>query len=194
MNVILKAALWMTGAIASFSFMAVAGRDLSTNYDTFEIMLYRSLVGVVIVIAITSYTNRWHQLRFDQFGQHFIRNVFHFYRPKPVVLRRCLCAAFAQVFALEFTSPLWVAILAPVILGEKMTPHPRAVLPCMGFVGILIVARPTCGDPQYRASLPRQSAAIFFAMTIYADQTAHSRTIRSHRSCSSSPPSSSCLA
>ena len=38
-------------AIASFSFMAVAGRDLSANYDTFEIMLYRSLVGVVIVMT-----------------------------------------------------------------------------------------------------------------------------------------------
>jgi drug/metabolite transporter (DMT)-like permease len=162
MNVILKAALWMTGAIASFSFMAVAGRDLSTNYDTFEIMLYRSLVGVVIVIAITSYTNRWHQLRFDQFGQHFIRNVFHF-SGQNLWFYAVAFVPLAQVFALEFTSPLWVAILAPVILGEKMT-NIRALSAVLGFVGILIVARPSVET--FNIGLVAAAiAAIFFAMT-----------------------------
>jgi hypothetical protein len=45
----LKAALWMLGAIASFSAMAVAGREVSHWLDTFEIMTYRSLVGIVVL-------------------------------------------------------------------------------------------------------------------------------------------------
>ena len=37
----LVAAAWMTGAIVSFSSMAVAGRTLSGELDTFEMMMYR---------------------------------------------------------------------------------------------------------------------------------------------------------
>ena len=47
----------------------------------------------------------------------------------------------AQVFALEFTSPLWVLVLSPLILGERMTQGARLAA-VIGFTGILIVARP----------------------------------------------------
>lgn len=36
-----RAALWMLGAIVSFSAMAVAGRSVSIELDTFELMFYR---------------------------------------------------------------------------------------------------------------------------------------------------------
>ncbi len=41
-----KAVAYMTGAIGSFSAMAVAGREVSFELDTFEIMMYRSFVGI----------------------------------------------------------------------------------------------------------------------------------------------------
>ena len=52
MSPTLRAALWMTGAIASFSAMAVAGRELSGEFDTFEIMMYRSAIGVLVVVTL----------------------------------------------------------------------------------------------------------------------------------------------
>ena len=52
MNPIFTAALWMMGAIASFSTMAVAGREVAVELDTFEIMMYRSLFGVLIVVGV----------------------------------------------------------------------------------------------------------------------------------------------
>ncbi|MCX7565365.1 DMT family transporter [Sulfitobacter sp. F26169L] len=162
MNVILKAALWMTGAIASFSFMAVAGRDLSANYDTFEIMLYRSLVGVLIVVGITVYKNRWHEIRTDQFGRHFVRNIFHF-TGQNLWFYAVALVPLAQVFALEFTSPLWVAVLAPLVLGERMT-RIRGLAAVMGFIGILIVARPDIETFDI-GLVAAATAAIFFAMT-----------------------------
>jgi hypothetical protein len=36
----IQAAVWMTGSIVSFSAMAVSGREISYELDTFEIMLY----------------------------------------------------------------------------------------------------------------------------------------------------------
>jgi drug/metabolite transporter (DMT)-like permease len=161
-NVLLKAALWMTGSIASFSFMAVAGRTLAANYDTFEIMLYRSVVGVIIVVSIVALQNRWSELRFDQFGRHMVRNLFHF-SGQNLWFYAVAVVPLAQVFALEFTSPLWVAVLAPLILGEKMT-RMRGFTAMLGFVGILIVARPSVATFEI-GLLVAAMAAIFFAMT-----------------------------
>ena len=44
----LKATVWMIGAMVSFSLMAVSGRELATSLNTFEIMLYRSMIGFLI--------------------------------------------------------------------------------------------------------------------------------------------------
>ena len=49
------AAYWMIGAMFSFSLMAVGGRELGGLLDTFEIMTYRSLVGVLIVLFVVVY-------------------------------------------------------------------------------------------------------------------------------------------
>ncbi len=153
----------MTGAIVSFSFMAVAGRVLSANYDTFEIMLYRSLVGMIIVIAVIAIQNRWHEIRTDQVGRHALRNLFHF-TGQNLWFYAVAFVPLAQVFALEFTSPLWVVILAPLILKEKMTPI-RGLAAVMGFVGILIVARPSV-ETLNIGIVAAATAAIFFALTI----------------------------
>jgi drug/metabolite transporter (DMT)-like permease len=51
----------------------------------------------------------------------------------------------AQVFALEFTSPLWVVVLAPLVLGERLTAM-RALAAVLGFVGVLIIAQPWVGN------------------------------------------------
>jgi len=69
------AAAWMTGAIVSFSSMAVAGRALSGELDTFEMMMYRSLIGMVIIIAIGASTGRLVEVRFDRLPLHFLRNL-----------------------------------------------------------------------------------------------------------------------
>ncbi len=46
-----KATVFMMAAMLSFTFMAIAGRELSNRLDTFEIMMYRSLIGIPIVIT-----------------------------------------------------------------------------------------------------------------------------------------------
>ncbi|MCC5967956.1 MAG: DMT family transporter, partial [Natronohydrobacter sp.] len=47
----------------------------------------------------------------------------------------------AQLVALEFTMPIWVALLAPLLLGETFT-RTRIMVALLGFVGVLIVAQP----------------------------------------------------
>lgn len=163
MNQVFKAALWMSGSIASFSSMAVAGREISDSLDTFEIMMFRSLVGVVIVVGVVWAAGAWHEIKTDRLKTHLVRNLAHF-TGQNLWFYAVTVIPLAQVFALEFTAPIWVIVLSPLILGERLTPT-RAFAAIMGFIGILIVARPdmTGLSP---GVITAASSAIFFAVTM----------------------------
>ncbi|MGR3272608.1 DMT family transporter [Thalassococcus profundi] len=137
----LRACLWMSGAIVSFTSMAIAGRAVSLDLDTFEIMMYRSLIGVGIVIVAATLAGTRHQITRRSLGTHAIRNLFHF-TGQNLWFYAIAVIPLAQVFALEFTSPLWVMLLSPLILGERLT-RTRAIAAVFGFIGILIVTRPS---------------------------------------------------
>jgi len=160
MTHVVRAAAWMTGAIVSFSSMAVAGRIVTVELDTFELMLYRSLIGIVLVVTVGGLAGRLQEVSTRQIGLHFVRNVCHFTGQNLWFLAISLIP-LAQVFALEFTAPLWVTALAPLVLGERLT-RMRALAAALGFVGILIIARPNPAaiDP---GALAAAGAAIGFA-------------------------------
>lgn len=136
----LVAAAWMTGAIVSFTSMAVAGRAVSIELDTFEILLYRSIIGIGLVLAVGGALGRLHAIRARRMGWHLARNVSHF-TGQNLWFFAITAAPLAQVFAIEFSQPIWVALLAPLILGERLTPM-RMLVIALGFIGILVVARP----------------------------------------------------
>jgi len=153
----------MTGAIASFSTMAVAGREVSFALDTFEIMLFRSVVGVIIVAFAAVAFGTWHQINGQQFSLHFARNIMHFIGQN-LWLYAVTVIPLAQVFALEFTSPIWVILLSPLLLGERITLI-RAAAALMGFIGVLVVTRPDMAGIN-TGVIMAASSAIFFAFTI----------------------------
>ena len=159
----LKAALWMLGAIASFSAMAVAGREVSQWLDTFEIMTYRSLVGIVVLWTILTLTRQWQQVTRRSMGTHVVRNAAHF-TGQNLWFYAMTSIPLAQVFALEFTSPIWVVLLSPLILGEPLT-RLRLMSVLAGFVGILIVARPS-PDTISPGLIAAASSAVFFALSV----------------------------
>ena len=159
----LKAALWMLGAIASFSAMAVAGRTVSHALDTFEIMTYRSLVGIVVLWVILTLTGQWRQVTRRSFGTHVVRNAAHF-TGQNLWFYAVTAIPLAQVFALEFTSPIWVVLLSPLILGEPLT-RLRLMSVLAGFAGILIVARPS-PDTISPGLIAAASSAVFFALSV----------------------------
>ena len=163
MSPTVQAALWMLGTITSFSVMAVAGREVSDTLDTFEIMTYRSLVGVVLVVAIITLTRTWHRVQTARLGTHLVRNVAHF-TGQNLWFYAVTLIPLAQVFALEFTTPIWVILLSPLVLGERLT-LVRGIAAVMGFAGILIVARPDMGALN-AGIVTAASCAIFFAITI----------------------------
>ena len=159
----LKAAVWMIGTMVSFSLMAISGRELAPELNTFEIMFFRSLIGLVLVVTIGTLSGTLHQIKTDRLGLHMLRNTAHFTGQNLWFLAVAFIP-FSQVFALEFSTPLWVALLAPVFLGEALTRR-RLLSVGIGFSGVLIVARPDFSqlDP---AILAAMACAICFACSL----------------------------
>jgi drug/metabolite transporter (DMT)-like permease len=158
----LLAAVWMIGAIAAFTAMAVATRQIKGVHDTFEILAYRSMIGWVIVVAAGLALGQLGRVRTDRLGSHVLRNLFHF-SGQSLWFYAVTVIPLAQVFALEFTSPIWVILLAPLFLGEVLTRR-KLVAAALAFVGVLIVARPDFGHIQ-PGVLAAAGAAVFFAST-----------------------------
>ena len=135
-----RAALWMLGAVFSFSAMAIAGRELSDTLDTFEIMFYRSLIGVGLVVSIGYVSGTLGSIQSQRLGLHSVRNLSHFIGQN-LWFYAVAFIPLAQLFAFEFSTPLWVALFAPWVLGERWT-RTRLLAVFTGFCGILLVARP----------------------------------------------------
>ncbi len=139
MNAPLAVALWMAGAIASFTLMGVAGRELSAEMDTFGILLARGIVGLLVVLVLLQW-NGWHHAKTARPLTHLFRNIVH-YGGQFGWFYGIALLPMAQVFALEFTVPLWGLLLAVLALGERLT-IPRVIALVLGLLGVLVILRP----------------------------------------------------
>ena len=144
MSPVFRASLWMIGAIGSFTAMAIAGRAVSLNLDTFEIMTYRSVIGLLIVLGFVAVLKQGPALKTQHLGLHTVRNLAHF-TGQNLWFYAITVIPLAQVFALEFTTPIWAILLAPLVLGERIT-RTGGLSALVGFAGILIVARPGAAE------------------------------------------------
>ncbi|MEI6096955.1 MAG: DMT family transporter [Alphaproteobacteria bacterium] len=156
----LAAATWMLGSVVAFTVMAVAARNVSQVHDSFEILMIRSAVGFGVVLAWGFGTGQISEVSTDRLRGHFLRNIVHF-AGQNLWFTALTLIPLAQVFALEFTSPLWVILLAPVFLGEQLTLG-RLLAAGLGFGGILIATRPDLAHPSVGV-LAGLGAAMCFA-------------------------------
>ena len=160
----LVALAWMTGAIASFTLMAVAGRTAQEELNSFQLMMWRSLIGLVVVSVLITFGRRgWSEVRSAHPGLHLTRNVVHF-AGQNLWFYGIMAIPLSQLVALEFTLPIWVALMAPIFLGEALTRR-KLIAAFVGFVGVLIVARPGLQPlgPGHAAGL---LAAVCFAFNL----------------------------
>ena len=159
-----RAALWMLGSVLSFSTIAVAARHVSQVHDTFEILTVRSAIGLTLVLAYGLASGRLNEISTRNLRGHFFRNSVH-YVGQNLWFWALTQITLAQLFALEFTSPLWVILLAPIFLAERLTPM-RLTAATLGFIGVLIVARPDPAALNLGIAAAAGSAICFAAVSI----------------------------
>lgn len=136
-----RVVFWMTGALLSFSAMAVSVRRLAATINIFEILAIRSGVAIVVLLALLAAQPALRQLvRPQRMRVHFLRNSVHYAAQYSWALSLTLLP-LATVFALEFTMPAWTMLLAAWLLGERLTPSRIGVV-VLGLAGVLIILRP----------------------------------------------------
>jgi drug/metabolite transporter (DMT)-like permease len=161
---LLRVILWMTGALVSFSTMAVSIRGLATTLHIFEILAIRNASGLIILLAIgLAKPDLLFAVTLRRAGLQLSRNVIHFGAQYLWALSVTLLP-LATVFALEFTMPAYAAILAVVFLRERMTAGRIGVV-VLGFLGVLVILRP--GIASFNpAALLVLTAALGFAVSL----------------------------
>lgn len=159
---LLQAVAWMTGTLLSFTFMAIAVRELSGDIHSFQIMLFRSIGALLILLPFTITMGRaiW---RTSNLKLQFGRNTVHFAAQLGWITGIGLLP-LAEVFAIEFTAPIWATIMAVLFLGERLN-RGRVVAVVFGFVGILVILRPGVTAIDH-GTLAVLGAAVGFAMTL----------------------------
>jgi len=165
-----RALLWMGGALTCFSLVAISGRGASAaGVTTMQLMCYRSIVALVLVVlAMLATRPGLAQIRTSRIPMHGLRNGLHFIAQYSWFSALTMIP-LAQLFALEFTAPLWVAILAPIFLAERLTAI-RLLAATIGFAGVLTIVRPgTLVLDQ--GSIYALVAALGFAASMVATRT-----------------------
>ena len=149
---------WMGGAILSFVFMAVSARELSIELNALQILVWRSLTAALIMSLVLCFAG-WGQIRTKRLGMQVSRGAIHFVAQYGWFFGITMIP-LADVFALEFTAPIWTVIFAVLFLGERVS-FGRLAGVAIGFFGILIVLRPGVEVIEPAAVIVLISAALY---------------------------------
>jgi drug/metabolite transporter (DMT)-like permease len=151
----------MSGALLSFCFMAIAARELSAGMSTFEVLFARALIGLTLVCLVILKTRDWSYFKTQRIKFHLGRDITHLMGQYGWFVGVSLLP-LSQVFALEFTGPLWTSILAMAFLGEVLNVK-RFFAIILGFAGVYLIVNPGEGIFNYN-SLYVIAAALLFSI------------------------------
>jgi drug/metabolite transporter (DMT)-like permease len=136
----MHAVAWMIGALFSFSFMAICARELSGEIATHQTLFFRSLIGLISLSIIILFSKQCEKIQTNRLALHTLRNIFHFAGQYGWFLGIGLLP-LAEVFALEFTVPIWTLIVASLALGEKITTRKVAAI-FLGTLAVVVILQP----------------------------------------------------
>jgi drug/metabolite transporter (DMT)-like permease len=95
--------------------------------------------------------------------QHVGRNLIHYAAQLGWFFALTLIP-LGQVVSIEFTMPIWTAILAASFLGERMTAAKIAAI-VLGVIGVVVIVRPATGEIN-PGQLIALAAAVGFGISI----------------------------
>lgn len=134
-----RGALWMFGMVVSLSLLAIGARELGDRHNPMELQVVRHGISLLILLPFLMRAG-FRPVRTQNFRLQVFRNIAHFGATVGWYIAVTLLP-LAEVFAIEFTTPVWVALLAVLFLGEKMN-RGRSIALVLGLVGIIVILRP----------------------------------------------------
>lgn len=134
----------MAGWLGLMLTVTVAGRETTRELNVFQIMEVRSVLGLFMLYPLIRMNGGLATMRTSRPLQHIGRNLIHYSAQLGWFFALTLIP-LGQVVAIEFTMPIWTAILAASFLGERITVW-KTVAIVLGVVGVIIIVRPATGE------------------------------------------------
>ncbi|MGX5831930.1 DMT family transporter [Mesorhizobium sp. 43Arga] len=158
-----KAAFWMALSITSFLAMSVAGRATTAELNVFQVLELRSVIGFFILLPLVLTSGGFAAMRTQRPFAHIARNVVH-YSGQAAWLYALTLIPLAVLISIEFTTPIWTAILAVTFLGERLS-RPKLAAVVLGLIGVVVIVRPgvEAVDPGHLVVL---GAAVCFGVSL----------------------------
>ena len=136
----LRGATWLLIGISIGVFNWSIVKLLGQQMPSIEIAWFRSMFGLLVIIPFVMRTG-FGILRTKRPKLHLVRGI-----NSSIILAMAYYALtnlpIAQVTSISFSRPLFLLVLAVVILHEKVHLH-RTLATLFGFVGVLIIVRPS---------------------------------------------------
>jgi drug/metabolite transporter (DMT)-like permease len=153
----------MAGWLALMLIVAIAGRETTRELNVFEIMEIRSIIGFFMLYPWVRGSGGFAAMKTPRPLQHIGRNLVHYGAQLGWFFALTLIP-LGQVVAIEFTMPIWTAILAASFLGERMTVWKISAI-VLGVIGVIIIVRPATGEIN-QGQLIALGAAVGFGISI----------------------------
>ncbi len=157
-----KAAAWMAGWLTLMLVIAVAGREATRELAVFQVMVLRSLIGLLLIYPLVRAGGGFGALRTRRLRDHAVRNGVH-YAAQYAWFAALTMIPLAQVVAIEFTMPIWTVLLAALFLGERIT-LARLAAVGLGLLGVALIVRP--GAALNTGQLVALAAALGFSVSV----------------------------
>ena len=157
------AAMWMAGWLTLMLIIVVAGREAMRELNVFQLMEMRTILGFFMLYPLIRASGGFSVLKTARLRMHVVRNIIHYGAQLGWFFALTLIP-IGQVVAIEFTMPIWTAVLAAMFLGERMTIW-KIVAIVLGVVGVIIIVRPAAGEIN-PGQLIALAAAVGFGVSV----------------------------
>jgi drug/metabolite transporter (DMT)-like permease len=152
-------------SVVFFSINDVAIKFLSGGYALHQVVLIRSLIGLlVIIVLIAPLTQGWAIARTKRLPMHMLRGLCVVFANMTFFLGLA-AMPLADAVAIFFVSPLVITVFSVVFLGETVGPR-RWMAIVIGLLGVLIMLRPGTAAFQLASLLPLAAAFCYAAIHI----------------------------
>jgi uncharacterized membrane protein len=134
----------MAGWLGLMLILVVAGREATRELNVFQIMELRTGIAFFMLYPLIRINGGFAAMKTSRPLQHIGRNLIH-YGAQIGWFFALTLIPLGQVVAIEFTMPIWTAILAASFLGERMTVWKISAI-MLGVIGVIIIVRPATGE------------------------------------------------
>ena len=152
----------MTLGMFCLSVNDVVVKGLNTSFPVWEVIFFRAFSGILVSFVLI-FIFGWKSLKTKKPIRHFVRAfsavgcvIFYFFGLKFLLL--------SENIAIVHSAPIFAALLAVPILGERLGIH-RITAIVIGFIGVIIIVKPGTDVFKLVSILPLISA--LFMASVY---------------------------